>query len=184
MLRRHKWAVIGCTLLGLGLAALYNALAPVQYQAYSILLVSPPAATGTEAALNGGFTQATGTDQSRVLNQALILQQAPAIAETTAETLLGRQDARGLSTVREAASKADGPLTVPAFARYLQEKVVTVEPAAQNVDAIRVQATAGDPDEAALVATLFTERYQELTRESNLSRVVDPRRIPEDPSVN
>ncbi|HEX8297989.1 MAG TPA: Wzz/FepE/Etk N-terminal domain-containing protein, partial [Rubricoccaceae bacterium] len=171
MLRRHKWLILATTLLGLGAAALYNATAPVRYEAYSVLLVSPPAEQGTEADLNSGFTQATGTDQSRVLNQALILQQNPAIAEKTAETLLARSDARGLSTVRDAAETTAGPLTARDYATYLQNEVVSVEPAGENVDAIRVQATAGTPDEAVLIATLFTERYQSMTRDTNLGRV-------------
>jgi capsular exopolysaccharide synthesis family protein len=171
MLRRHKWLILTTTLLGLGGAALYNATAPVRYEAYSVLLVSTPGEEGTEADLNSGFTQATGTDQSRVLNQALILQQNPAIAEQTAETLLARTDARGLSTVRDATETVAGPLAARDYATYLQNEVVTVKPAGENVDAIRVQATAGTPEEAALIATLFTERYQSMTRETNLGRV-------------
>ncbi len=175
MLRRHTWLILATTLLGLGAAALYNTLAPVEYEAFSLLLVQAPAATGTEANVNSGFTQATGTDQSRVLNQALILQQAPEIAQQTASTLLGRTDARGLSTVRNAASSVDGPLTTEEYALFLQNEVVTVKPAAENTDAIRVQATAGTPAEAALIATLFTEQYQTMTRDSNLGRVRETR---------
>ena len=171
MLRRHKWAILVSVLLGIAAAALFNYLTPDRYEAYSVLLLSPPPQQGTQANVNAGFTQATGTDQSRVLNQALILQQAPAIAESTATTLLRRTDARGLSTVREAAATLDGPLGVAEYAEFLQSEVVAVKPAGENVDAIRVQATAGSPNEAALIATLFTEQYQTMTRETNLGRV-------------
>ncbi|HEX8387182.1 MAG TPA: division plane positioning ATPase MipZ [Rubricoccaceae bacterium] len=175
MLRRHKGLILVMTALGLGAAALYNALAPDQYEAYSVLLVSPPPQQGTQANVDQGFTQATGTDQSRVLNQALILQQAPAIAQSTASALLARDDARGLSAVRAAAAAVDGPLTVAGLALHLQEEVVVVEPAGDNVDAIRVQATTGDPEEAALIAALFTREYQTLTRDTNLGRVTQTR---------
>ena len=175
MLRRHKWLIALATLAGLGAAALYNYVAPDEYEAYSVLLLATPSATGTEATLGQGFAEATGTEQSRLLNQALILQQAPAIAENTARALLARPDARALSTVRAAAEAVDGPLTVAALALHLQETVVEVRPEGENVDAIRVVATAEYAEEAALVAALFTERYQSLTREANLSRVVQTR---------
>ena len=175
MLRRHKWLILACTLIGLGLAALYNAVAPDVYEAYSLLLLQTPPQSGAAASVDQGFNQATGTDQSRVLNQALILQQAPAIAERTATEILTRPDARSLSTVRDAAKGVDGPLTAEAYASHLQQAVVTVKPAAENVDAIRVQARAGDPDEAALVASLFTHQYQTLTRDATRQRVVQTR---------
>ena len=182
LLRRHKGLILAMTGLGLAAAALYNWLAPDQYEAYSVLLVSPPPQQGAEANVNQGFTQATGTDQSRVQNQALIAQ-APSIAESTATALLGRTDARGLTTVRAAAAETDGPLTTAGLARYLQEEVVTVKPAAENSDALRVQATAGDPNEAALIAALFTDQYQSLTRETNLGRVRATRAALEDQLV-
>ena len=175
LLRRHKWLVLATTLCGLGAAALFNHFAKDVYEAYSLLLVQTPAVSGTEVDVSQGFAQADGTDLSRVLNQALIVQQAPAIAQQTAAALLARPDARDLSTVHDAGKSIDGPLTVEAYGSYLQREVVTVKPAAENVDAIRVQAHAGDPAEAVLIASLFTDFYQRFTRDANLGRVVATR---------
>lgn len=171
LLRRHKWAIVLSTLAGLLAATVYSLTATPTYEAYSILLVTPPPQQGTEATVSGGFASAPGREASQTLNQALILQQAPAIAEQTARALLERDDAQALSTVRAARAQFESPVTVSTLAEYLQLKVVTVQPAGEQVDAIRVQAQAADPHEAALIAALFTERYQELTRETNLGRV-------------
>gem|GEM_PF-1139264 len=171
MLRRHTWAIVGCTLLGLGAGALATWLTPPSYEAYAVLLVKSPAEGGTEAAVTGGFAAAPGTDDSRILNQALILEQAPAIARGTAEAILARDDASSLTVVADAGEAAEAPVTPDVLAEYLQSEVVTVAPAGSDVDAIRVAATARDPHEAALVAGLFTERYQRISRDTNLDRV-------------
>ncbi len=171
MLRRHKWAVVACTLLGAAAGLGYSLLTPPRYEAYAVLLVKAPAESGTEAAVTGGFGGAVGTDDSRTLNQALILQEAPAIARQTAEALLARDDADRLSTVARAADKMGAPLTAEALAEYLRDKVVSVTPEGEDVDAIRVRAAAADPHEAALIASLFTERFQRISRDTNLDRV-------------
>ena len=175
MLRRHKGLILACTLLGFGLAALYSFLAPPTFEAYSVLLVTPPPAQGTQANVSGGFVDAPGTESRKTLNQALIVQQAPAIAESTAQALLGLDAAGTLSTVTRAAERFGAPVTTETLAEYLQSQVVTVKPAGEEVDAIRVAAVTNDPREAALIARMFTERYQALTRETNLARARDTR---------
>ncbi len=83
MLRRHWPLIVGLTLLGLVAGGRPRPLTPPTYKAHSVLLIAP--GDGDRV---GGVAQAPGEDVSRVVNQGLILQQAPQIAERTAETLL------------------------------------------------------------------------------------------------
>ena len=176
MLRRHAWLILALTALGVGAGALYHDLAPQTWEAHSLLLINAGPSAGTP----GGPAEAPGMEGSKVLNQALVLQQAPEIAQRTARTLLGRSDASALTTVRRAAERFGVPVTAAALADHLQEEVVTVEPAADQADAIRVQATAGRAEEAALVAQLYTDEYQALTRTASSERSTRTRAILEE----
>ena len=164
MLRRSRWVIAACTLLGIALAALYTSQVGPEYTAYSVLLVDPTA--GTES-----FAGAPGAETSRVLNQALVLQQAPEIAVETARRLLGRPEAQTMSVVLAAAATYGKPVTPERLGAYLQESVVRVTPEGENVDALRVEAAAASPSEAALVAALYTDEYLALSRSSSRSRV-------------
>ncbi|MEL6616763.1 MAG: Wzz/FepE/Etk N-terminal domain-containing protein, partial [Bacteroidota bacterium] len=176
MLRRHKWLIIGVFLATLAAFALYTALAPREYTAYSVLLVNSKVDGET---VTGGVV-APGSEDSKVLNQALILQQAPQIAERTAETLMDQTASDALSTVQSATARytADGSaLTPEALGEYIQEKVVTVEPAGEQVDAIRVEAVTEDAREAALIASIYTDQYLALTRQANRADVSETREL-------
>ena len=171
MLRRYRWLILATTLLGLGIGALVSALAGETYTAHSVLLVEG------DRAVAGAYGQAPGEPRSQVLNQAIVLQQAPEIAREAAAAILSRPDAPAFSTVRAAAGALGEPLTAEAYGEYLQSEVVTVEPAGEEVDAIRVEASAGSADEAALIARLYTAQYIDLTRLSNRERVTETREI-------
>lgn len=179
MLRRYRWVLVGMAVLGFGLAALYSALVGPTYEAYSVLLVNSSPADGG-ASPDGRFADAPGGDKSRVLNQAIVLQQAPGIAQRTAETVLARPDARALSTVQAAEEAYEAALTEDAYAGYLQEEVVSVSREGEDVDAIRVAATAATPEEAALLARLYTDEYLSLSRSTNRERVGQTREILEE----
>ena len=165
MLRRSRWIIAACTLLGVALAALYTSQVGPEYTAYSVLLVDPTAGTGSLAGA------APGAETSRVLNQALVLQQAPELAVETARGLLARPEAQTMSVVRAAAASYGEPVTPERLGAHLQESVVLVTPEGENVDALRVEASAGAPSEAALVAALYTDEYLALSRSAARSRV-------------
>ncbi|MEM0964295.1 MAG: Wzz/FepE/Etk N-terminal domain-containing protein, partial [Bacteroidota bacterium] len=157
MLRRHKWLILVLSVLGLALGYLYTLLTPSVYEAHSLLLINP-------ASEEGDIAAAPGAEESRVLNQALVIQQAPQIAEETARILIDRPEASGLAALRDATEAYGDPLTVESLADFIQEEVVTVEPAADEADAIRVAAVAETPEEAALIARLYTDEYTDLTQ--------------------
>ena len=164
MLRRSRWVILACTLLGVALAALWTSQMGPTYTAYSVLLVDPTA--GTESAAG-----APGAETSRVLNQALVLQQAPEIAERTAAGLLERPESGAMTVVRGAAEVYGEPVTAERLGAHLQEEVVRVDAAGDNVDALRVEASAGAAAEAALVAALYTDEYLALSRSATRQRV-------------
>lgn len=173
MLRRHKWLILLCTLLG-GLAALaYSLWTPKVYEAYSVLLIDGDRPGGAENSMVSEFVGVPGQDGRQVLNQALVLQQAPAMADSTARALLSRTDTRSMSAVREAAKAVgiEGEPSAEVLSDYLQREVVRVKPAGEEVDAIRVAARAESPDEAMLIASVYTREYREFTGETNRAQV-------------
>jgi len=177
MLRRHKWLVLGLLLLGLLGGALASMLSSKRYDAYSVLLISAPVQGG--GGLNSGFVDAPGEDDRKMLNQALILQEAGEISEKTAETLLGRTDASGLSVYRKTEERF-GDVTAETLAQYLKTKVVKVTPAGEQVDAIRVQASAETGVEAADIARIYTNEYLDLSQSTNRERLTATREILEE----
>ena len=178
MLRRHKWLILGLFLLGLLGGLMASLLMSETWEAYSVLLISTP--QQGSGGLSSGFVDAPGEEDRKMLNQALILQEAGDISEKTAETLLGRTDASSLSVVRRSEEKYQVPATVETLAQYLQSEAVKVSPAGEQVDAIRVQATAENPTEAALVASIYTDEYLDLSKNTNRERITATREILEE----
>ena len=173
MLRRHWPLIVGGLVLGLALGAAHYVLTDPTYQAHSLLLIAQ-----AERGAEGG---APGIEQTRLTNQAVVLQQAPEIALRTAESLLARPDAEQLTTVAAAAGAYGLPVTAETLAEHLQDdEVVTIEPAADNADVLQLEATAGRPEEAALIARLYTEEYEALTQSTSRDRSTRTREILEE----
>jgi uncharacterized protein involved in exopolysaccharide biosynthesis len=177
MLRRHWPLVLGLTLLGLAIGAAHGMFSAPVYKAHSVLLIIPnePGQTGA-----GSVAVAPGESVSKVVNQGLVLQQAPQIAERTAEVLLRQPEAEAFTSIQGAVDRYGTPLTADALADYLQEEVVTIGPAADQADAIRVEAEAGSAEEAALIARLYTDEYQALTQSSSRERSTRTREVLEE----
>ncbi|WP_420457138.1 GumC family protein [Rubrivirga sp.] len=169
MLRRHWPVVLGLTALGLAAGAAHGLLAEPTYRAHSVLLI-----VADDDAV-GGVARAPGEDVSRVVNQGLVLQQAPEIAQRTAEALMASPEAGSFSVVRAAAERYGEPVTADVLADHLQESVVSIEQAADQADAIRVEAEAGGADEAALIARLYTDEYTSLTQSTSRQRSTQTR---------
>ena len=176
MFKRHRGLFLVVFLTVLGAFVLYSALAPKEYRAYSVLLIHPQRSAAVQDDGVEALTDAPGGEDERVLNQALILQQATAIARETAERLLAAEDAAGLPLL----ATLGGAPSVEEVARYLQEEAVTVERAGEDVDAVRVTATSSDPREAARIAALYTEEYVNLTRSTGQGRVSTTRQFLEE----
>ena len=174
LFRRHWPVVLGLTLLGLIAGAAHGLLTAPTYTAHSVLLIIPnePGDAGA-----GAVATAPGQSVSKVVNQGLVLQQAPQIALQTAETLLRQREASGLSAVQGAAARYGRPVTPDALAEYLQEEVVAIGPAAEQADAIKLEAEAGSAEEAALIARLYTEAYESLTQTSSRERSTRTREV-------
>ena len=178
MLKRHKWLALGVFALVFGASALYAALAPRQYTAYSLLSVNPASVSPNELARS--IQQAPGEENSRVLNQALILQEQPQIAERTAQTILEQIGAETLGIVAGAAEEYGAPVTAESLGEYIQTEVVSVQAEGEDVDAIRVQAQTGDPREAARVAELYTDQYLAFSRQAGSANLSETRALLED----
>ncbi len=167
MLRRHKWLILGVFLATLGAFALYTALAPREYTAYSLLLINPD--ENAEASAQ--------EDPNRVLNQALILQENPLIARQTARAILDEPAAEALTVVQEAAAEFDRTVDEDVLGTYLQEEIVSVGPAREEVDALKVEAVARNPQEAAKIARYYTNEYLAMTRQSNRADLSETREL-------
>ena len=117
---------------------------------------------------------------AKMLNQALILQEAGDIPEKTAEKLLALPAAPSLSVYKNAESRFGAPVTADKLAEYLQLEAVQVKPAGEQVDAIRVQASAETPDEAERIASIYTDEYLDLSQNTNRERLTATREIVEE----
>jgi capsular exopolysaccharide synthesis family protein len=174
VLFRHR-RLAGGVLAACVLAAVLVSLAsPRRYEAFSVLLINTERPAGAQEALVGAFVDVPGQEARKVLNQALVLQENPAIAERTAERLLAS------GAPLSFAGDLGGAPTVEAVAAYLRERAVTAEPAGDEVDAIRVTATSASPDEAARIAALYTEEYVALARETSRERISATRQFLEE----
>lgn len=162
MLKRYRRWILGMTLAGLMLAGIYAMLAANEYSASSLLLITPRSAN---PAVAERFDEDASSERARVMNQALILQQNPTIAQRTAARLLGRPSSSELGVI-EAVAKT-GEVTAERLGMHLQKEVVSVTQAREESDGLQVAATASTAGEAALVATLYTEEYVRLTRDAS-----------------
>ena len=169
---RHRKLAIGTVLFCLISAFLISIFSPKKYESYSVVLINTTNPTEGQQSISADFVDVPGLENRKVLNQALILQQAPIIAERTAERLLLESNGGENLTF---ADEINGEVTAENVADYLQEGAVSVEPAGEEVDAIRVTATTSNPEEAARLATIYTEEYARLTRETGRERITATR---------
>ena len=169
---RHRRLALGVLLTSLLLALAYSLLTPKKYESYSVILINTTSPAETGDAIAGQFVDMPGLEGRKVLNQALILQQAPAIAERTARRLMA---APGGSAALSFVDKIKGEVNEQSLATYIQETVVSVEPAGEEVDAIRVTAKTGNAEEAARIAEIYTEEYTAIARETSRERITATR---------
>ncbi len=169
---RYRRLALAIFLGSLLLALAYSLLSPRMYESYSVVLINTTRPTDTAGTIFGDFVDVPGMEGRKMLNQALILQQAPAIAERTARRLIGGPNGGADLSF---ADKIDGEVNAASIATYIQEEIVSVKPAGDEVDAIRVTAKTGNAEESARIAELYTEEYAALTRESSRERITATR---------
>ncbi|MEO0740264.1 MAG: P-loop NTPase [Bacteroidota bacterium] len=168
ILRRGWKLILGITVLVVALTAGALLYMGPQYDSYAILLVNTPDPNEVQTEIMGRFVDTPGGVEStrRVLNQAIILQQSPVIAERTAERLLALANER-TTTFPILGTLGDQPLDERALGALIQRSYVSVEPAGLDVDAVRVSAKGGTAEEAHLLAQFYMEEYQRRSRETS-----------------
>ncbi len=165
---RYRRLALGIFLSSLLLALMYSILAPKKYESYSVVLINTTHPAESSDSIVGDFVDIPGLEGRKVLNQALILQQAPAIAQRTARRIIAESNGGASLSF---ANNLEGGMTEQNLATFLQNEVVSVEPAGDEVDAIRVTAESGEAQEAARIAEIYTEEYAALTRETSRERI-------------
>ncbi|MEM8557321.1 MAG: P-loop NTPase [Bacteroidota bacterium] len=168
ILRRGWKLILGITALIVALTVgAVLALGP-QYDSYAILLVNTPDPNEVQTEIMGRFVDTPGGGEStrRVLNQAIILQQSPVIAERAAERLMAVAEQRG-EPFPIFDSVTDQPLTPRSLGALIQESYVNVEPAGLEVDAVRVSAKGATAEEAHMLAQFYMEEYQRRSQETS-----------------
>ncbi|MEL7360705.1 MAG: P-loop NTPase [Bacteroidota bacterium] len=168
ILRRGWKLILGITVLVVALTAGALLYMGPQYDSYAILLVNTPDPNEVQTEIMGRFVDTPGGVEStrRVLNQAIILQQSPVIAERTAARMLALADERS-ATFPILGVLGDQPLDERALGALIQRSYVNVEPAGLDVDAVRVSAKGGTAEEAHLLAQFYMEEYQRRSRETS-----------------
>jgi polysaccharide biosynthesis transport protein len=164
LLSRGRWWIAGIAAAVCLLTLAVALLAPRTYEAYAILLINQQQPALDAAA---EFAPVPGLEERKLLNQALILQQSPEIAERTARRLTAGNAPLAL------AARLDDPGDVDALARLLQTRVVRVDPEGEQLDAVRITARAASAAEAALVARVYTEEYVQRARETSSAALVN-----------
>ncbi|MEM6783569.1 MAG: P-loop NTPase [Bacteroidota bacterium] len=168
VLRRGWKLIAGITALMVALTIGALLFLGPQYDSYAILLVNTPDPNEVQTEIMGRFVDMPGGGEStrRVLNQAIILQQSPVIAERTAERLLNLAQERG-TTFPIFDDIQDQSLTPQSLGDLVQKSYVSVEPAGLEVDAVRVSAKGGTAEEAHLLAQFYMEEYQRRSQQTS-----------------
>lgn len=160
LLKRGRKLILWTTLTIAVLAIGIWLIKPKTYEASTLLLINAqqPILDATAE-----FAAVPGLEERKLLNQALILQQSPEIAERTARRLLESGAPVALAT------RLDDPMDAEELARVLQEDVVRVKPIGDEVDVIEIGVKARTPEEAVRIADIYTEEY--ITRSQETSRM-------------
>lgn len=169
ILWRGKWLILIVFALVMAGTVAYTLSVAPEYEAYTLLMVDAQPSQGNAepiAALN--LLDGGGMSNRTVANQALIIQQSLAIAERTAEKLVAMKNVPATGEPLQILQRDEGtpPLTAEALARSLQG-LIEVIPQDEGVDALWIRSTSIMPDEAALIANVFSEEYVERTRETS-----------------
>lgn len=168
LLYRRKWIIICSFVLVVGCAVAYTLTRVPQYQAHSFVMIDLGGGPiAGEVALGGSTT----TSSSRSLaTELFVLQTSLTMAERVHQRVA---EAHGTSGDDLPANTKDGV--------YFPSGYVQFAPASNSVgNAIRVTATSPVPEDAALLANLYTEEYVRLTQEASRTQLSAQRKFLEE----
>lgn len=163
---RNQWRLLAAALAGATLLAVaYTALKTPVYQAYGVVLVRTSQAsrpTGPiEEVLPLQHMARTIDNELGMLRQSLLL--AERVVERVPQAVLTDDH------------DAEEPITPVALARNLLEERVRFDVIGENMDMIRISATASDARQAAQIAQVYVDEYLKHSREVNTAGAVQSR---------
>lgn len=175
ILVRGKWLILGAVLAVAVPVALWTFLQPAQYMSYSLMLVEKDD-TDLASVLPTNPSAAFFRNERNLANEMLVLRQSMPLAERAAERLMQYArvpEAETELTILRPVQTPDGERapTVLDVAFRLQGEYIQAAQEGQEADALRVSAVSTNPDEAALIANVYSESFVDLSQEQSRSGV-------------
>lgn len=167
ILVRGKRFILGGLAVGVLLAGLHGLLVSSQYASYALLLVEKQD-SDLASVLPMDPSSALFQNERNLSNELLVLRQSYPLALSVAEQLMQLEYVPGTDrplTIVE--PEEDEPLTATEVVFRLQEDYVTASLEGTDADAIRVQVESTDPEEAAYIANLYAQAFENRTQESS-----------------
>lgn len=158
----------------LGLAALFVKVRKPVYEASSVVMVNTAITPGGQASLQ--TTTYVEPDRT-ITNEIELLHQSRALQEDVVLRILGLDPEPEAGA--DSAALASRERTIQERMRAL-EKQVTFEQVGDKVDMIRITVKVDKAQEAARIANIYAEEYEEYGRTQNLSTVSGSREYLED----
>lgn len=171
-LRRQRWLILAIFLSVLAITIFFTTRQTPRYQAESILLVKTERPLEPSNALTYGYL--TSLEDQSMATQVLLLGYSYDLAEQVAQRLLNQKtipETGQLLSILE----SDSTISAVAFARQLQNGLVSVEQGAPN--ALLVRATAPTAPEAAFIANVYVEEAIRRSQDASRQRVSTSRQF-------
>lgn len=163
--RRGKWYVLAIFLLIFSSVTAYTFLQAPKFMAYSLLVIDPSVGSATDEALSAGKLGSSTLD---VRSQILTLQESLYIAENTARRLQELERIPETGHPLHVLEKDGVPLSLAELVERLQQDRVDVRSEGDwRAGAIRISAVSDDPNEAALLANIYADEYEQLSQQSS-----------------
>ncbi len=164
ILVRGKWIILASMLLVAIPVAIWSLVSPSEYNSSSTLLIDKDNASLMDV-MPGQMSALYGNDQ-KLGNEILVLEQSLPLAQAVAARLLQMERAPGSDeplTILQPEEPED-PVTVLSVAFRLQEEYVSAS-IYPDADAVMVSAVSTDPAEAAVIVNLYSQEFEEITRD-------------------
>lgn len=172
LLYRGKWIILVTFLLITAGVAIYTFSLTPEYEASALLLVHPREKTSIEDALEFSSGGVFARDDRSLANELVVLRNSLNIARNVSRRLLEMRTVPGtMQPLSIIGSVEEWQPEVEDVARRLQWRYINIQPEGRDVDVIRVTATSTVPQEAALLANLYSEEYVKLTQDASRSRL-------------
>ncbi|GIV61833.1 MAG: hypothetical protein KatS3mg044_0699 [Rhodothermaceae bacterium] len=169
---RGKWILLLSFVLIMGGVTAYTFLVDPEYETYAIVKVDTKGPSSMSSVLT------FGTEDRALLNELEFLKQSLRLAERVARRLqeIGTDSLTGKPLPILYSEEGD-TLAVPQIVGKLLRGQVTFALQTERVDMIRITASSTLPAEARLIANLYAEEYQRLSREYSRQDITASRRF-------